>query len=60
MYKGFWWGYLGERDHSEDLGIGGRIILKRVPNTGWGGMGWIDVVKNRVWWWALVSAIMNF
>jgi hypothetical protein len=24
----FWWGNLKERDHFEDLGLNGRIILK--------------------------------
>jgi len=28
MYTGFWWGNLRERDHLEDLGIDGRIILR--------------------------------
>jgi hypothetical protein len=28
VHARFWWGNLRERDHSEDLGIGGRIILK--------------------------------
>jgi hypothetical protein len=27
-YTGFWWGNLRERDHLEDLGLEGRIILK--------------------------------
>jgi hypothetical protein len=28
MHAGFWWGNLMEEDHSEDLGVDGRIILK--------------------------------
>jgi len=30
MHSGFWWGNLKERDHLEDLDIGGRIILTLV------------------------------
>jgi hypothetical protein len=29
-YTGFWWGNLRERDHLEDPGIDGRIILRRI------------------------------
>jgi hypothetical protein len=28
MYTEFWWGNLGERDHLEDPGKDGRIILR--------------------------------
>jgi len=27
-YTGFWWGNMSERDHFEDPGIDGRIILR--------------------------------
>jgi hypothetical protein len=30
QHTGCWWGNLRERDHLEDLGIDGRIILKRI------------------------------
>jgi len=28
VYTGFWWGNLRERDHVEDPGLDGRIILR--------------------------------
>jgi hypothetical protein len=32
----------------EDLGIGGRIILKWIlRDMGWGGVDWIDIAKDR-------------
>ena len=29
-YTGFWWGNLRERDHFENLGLEGRIILRYI------------------------------
>jgi hypothetical protein len=29
-YTGFWWGKLRERDHFEETGVDGRIILRWV------------------------------
>jgi hypothetical protein len=28
VHREFWWGDLREKDHSGDLGVDGRIILK--------------------------------
>jgi len=28
VYTGFWWGNLRERDHLEDPGVDGRIIVR--------------------------------
>jgi hypothetical protein len=28
VHKSFWWGNLRKRDHLEDLGVDGSIILK--------------------------------
>jgi len=50
---------LREREHLEDPGVDGRIILRRIFRKGWVGMDWIDVAQDRERRWALVNAVMN-
>jgi hypothetical protein len=52
-------GRLRERDHLEDLGGDGRIILKWIFNKcGW-GHGLVNLAQDRDRWRALVNAVMN-
>ena len=43
----FWWGNLSERDHLEDLGVDGRIILRWIIRTwevgAWTGSSWLRI-----------------
>jgi hypothetical protein len=46
-YAEFWWGNLRERDHLEDRGVDGRIILSwifRKWDVGvWTGSNWLRI-----------------
>jgi hypothetical protein len=42
VHTGLWWEYLRERDHLENVGVDGRIILKWIFNQWDGGAEWID------------------
>jgi len=50
VHTGFWWRNLRERDHLEDPGIDGRIILQWIFQK-WAGRGgdmnWIDLAQHR-------------
>jgi hypothetical protein len=61
VYTGFWWGNLRERDHLEDAGVDGRIILRWILRK-WdvGSMNWIELDQDRDRWRAIVNAVMNF
>ena len=60
VYRGFGEGNLREREHLEDPGVDGRIILRWISRK-WdrGGMGWVELAQDRGKWWAVVNLVMN-
>jgi hypothetical protein len=58
-HTGFWWGDMREGDHLGDLGVDGRITLKRIFKTCDGGMDWIEMAQDRKRLRALVNGVMN-
>jgi hypothetical protein len=52
-YTGLWWGNLRKRDHLEDPGVDGRIILRWIFRSG------IELAQDRDRWRALVNAVIN-
>ena len=47
------------KNHLEGPGVNGRIILRRIFRTWAGGMGWINLARNRDGWLAFVYTVMN-
>jgi hypothetical protein len=46
-------------DHSEDLGVDGKIILKWIFKKWVGSMDWIDLAQDIDRWRAVVNVVMN-
>jgi hypothetical protein len=46
-------------NHLEDPGVDGKIILKWILEKSDGGIDWIDLVRNRDTWQAVVTEKMN-
>jgi hypothetical protein len=55
----FWWGNLRERDHLEDPGLNGWIILRWIFREWDGGTHWFYLAQDRERWRELVNAEMN-
>jgi len=47
MHTGFWWGDLRERDHLEEIGLDGRIILKWIFKK-WDEEAWTGLFLLRI------------
>jgi len=54
-------GKLEGKNHLEDPGVDGRIVLKMdLQEVGCGGMDWIELAQERDRWRTLVNAVMIF
>jgi hypothetical protein len=47
VHTELWWGNVRERDHLEDPGVDGTIILRWIFRKWDGGMEWIDLSQDR-------------
>jgi hypothetical protein len=55
---------IGKAEEKRPIGTSRRrwedYIKKDLQEVGCGVMDWIDLVQDRVRWWALVNSVMNF
>jgi hypothetical protein len=59
VHTGFWWESLKERDHLEDIGADGGIILKWIFKSWDEGMHWIDLAQDRDRWLSLANMVIK-
>jgi len=59
VHTGIWWGNLKEKDHLEEPGMDGRIILRWIFRE-WngGGIDWIVLAQDRDRLQALVNVVV--
>jgi hypothetical protein len=48
MHVKFWSVNLNRRDHLENLGVGGRIILKLMLKEKFEDVGWVHLTQKKV------------
>jgi hypothetical protein len=58
VHKDFWWGNLRERDHLEDPGVDGRVILRWIFSKLDGGMDRIALAQGTDRWRARVVNVV--
>ena len=51
---------MSERNHFQNTGINGRIVLKWIFGKRESGMDWINLTRNTDRWWDLGNEEMNF